>query len=272
MSYFAAEVIDEAKKHAKEAYPLESCGVVVRGAYHRFPNMALDPSKHVEDDRDCRCQRCSFAIDSAAVMALCGDDELQGVIHSHPDGPLYPSASDMQGQLVTGVAWAIIGTDGERTSDPIEWGGDVPIEPVLGRRFTHGVHDCYSLIRDTFRLGKEKLAEQGIDWPFEPIELPEFPRDDAWWEDDKDLYLDNFAKAGFREIAMSEAKPGDVFIMKLLTDHANHAGMLLSGNLILHHLPGETRISRREPAGGWVRTAVKWIRFDPELFARAQNA
>lgn len=261
MSYFSTEVVKAAQDHAKQAYPLEACGIVVRGEYHRMENKALDPSEHKDEDPDCQCKRCSFRIDSAEIIKICGEDPLEAVVHSHPDGPLFPSESDMRGQITSDVPWVIIGTDGDRVSDPIEWGDSLPVPPILGRRFIHGVQDCYSLIRDTFRLGKEKLAEQDIDWPFDPIYLADCPREDCWWEKGQDLYLENFKTWGFTEISMSEAQPGDVFIMKLLGEEANHAGMLLSGNLVLHHLPGETRISRREPAGGWARMAVKWVRY-----------
>ncbi|MFH4263641.1 phage tail protein, partial [Acinetobacter baumannii] len=53
--------------------------------------------------------------------------------------------------------------------------------PLVGRNYFHGWQDCYALIRDFYS------RELGV-------ELMDFERKDAWWED-KDhpsLYLENY--------------------------------------------------------------------------------
>lgn len=265
MTYFAQEIIKKASEHALRDYPLESCGVVIDGEYVPMRNAAADPEHHKADDKDCPCQRCSFAIDPDELISVLNGRDPEGYIHSHPDGPFYPSAADMQQQMETDVPWAIIATDGERCGEPVEFGRQVPMAPLIGRRFMHGVHDCYSLVRDVFRLGREELAKQGIEWPYEPIELPDMARNDNWWSHGDNFYLDNFERLGFRRIEMSEARPGDAFLCKIGSAVPNHAGLLLGNNLIIHHLPGETRVSRREPVGGWGRMAEMWLRYYPEL-------
>lgn len=272
MSYFAEEIIADAKAHAKKAYPLEACGVIVDGRYHPMTNAAADPAKHEEGNKDCLCQRCSFAIDPVELAKLLGDRDLQGVFHSHPDGPFYPSALDMQQQMAMNIPWVIIATDGERVGDPVEFGDTLPIAPLLGRKFMHGVFDCYSLVRDVFRLGKEGMADFDPAWPYEAVTLYNLPREDNWWSNGQNFYLEGFEKAGFRRIEMSEARPGDAFLCRVPDDRIpvpNHAGVLLSNSLIIHHLPGETRVSRREPVGGWGRLAEMWLRFHPELVGDA---
>ena len=78
------------------------------------------------------------------------------------------------------MPWGIIPTDGERVGDPIMWGDQLPIAPLIGREFRHGTSDCYTLVRDAYRLGKDGMKEHGIDgWPLDPIQLPEVPRDDS---------------------------------------------------------------------------------------------
>ena len=247
---------EDAKEHAREVYPEESCGLVVAGKYIRCDNIADDPGKHQEDNPDCSCRLCSFEI-SPKVYAAYGD-KIEMVVHSHPDGPLFPSQADMEGQQLTGKPWAIVALDDERVADkPTIFGG--PIPPLLGREFMHGVTDCYAVIKDAYALGKDKLAEQGInDWPFDPIELPEFPRADAWWEGEGDLYEQNFRKAGFEE-TLEPPQPGDVFLMSIRSSKLNHGGILVGDGLIVHHLP--SRMSRREPAGLWGRQAAKWLRY-----------
>ncbi|WLR91007.1 NlpC/P60 family protein [Shinella zoogloeoides] len=172
----------------------------------------------------------------------------------------------MIGQISTDVAWGIIPILEEdkifRIGEPIMWGGNVPKSDLIGREFLHGIHDCYSLIKDTFALGKEGLAAQGISdvWPYEPRLLPEVPRDDGWWELGKDLYVDGLKKNGFRIIQPHEARAGDGFLTKIRSDKLNHAGLLVTDDTIIHHLP--MRASRREPAGLWGRQAEIWVRHE----------
>lgn len=247
MMYFP-KAIQDAKKHARDEYPKESCGLVVNGEYVPCFNYASLP---LED------------------FIIAGEDfvraELQGgvqlVIHSHPNGPMYPSERDMQGQVQTNVPWAIIGVDEDRISEPFFWGDTLDIAPMVGREFRHGVSDCYNIIRDSFRLGKEGMAGQGMEWPFPPITLPVVPRDDSWWDkEDVDLYSSNFGPFGFVQIDRSEVKPGDVFLTKIKSEKLNHGGVYVGNDLILHHLPN--RLSRREPFGLWGKAAYMWIRYE----------
>jgi proteasome lid subunit RPN8/RPN11 len=250
MNPFAPVVIAAAKKHAREQYPKESCGLVVAGSYVPCDNLADDPFQ-------------DFLISPKVFAAYSTLTGVQAVIHSHPNGPLFPSRSDMVGQLRSAVPWAIIALNEDQIGDPVMWGDSLPIAPIVGREFMHGVHDCYSALRDTFRLGREKLKEQGVTdvWPLDPVTLPEVPRDDAWWEQpDQDLYSAGIRDNGFRVIDRSEARPGDGFLIKLRSHKFNHAGLLISNDKILHHLPG--LLSRREPSGIWGRQAELWVRYE----------
>lgn len=250
------DAFDAARKHAREMYPEESCGLVAQGKYIACENIAKDPSYHLSDDPDCGCRLCAFEIDPHTYMAA-GD--VQMVLHSHPGGPLYPSARDMQGQIDTAVTWGIIGLDEERLGDPILWGA-MPTPPLVGRAFVHGITDCYTLIRDAYALGRFGMIAQGIDtWPHPPIILPEIARNDSWWNSDADLYEDNLKKQGFIEIPREIAGAGDGFLIKIRSDKCNHGGLLISSDLILHHLP--SRLSRREPSGIWARQVEKFIRY-----------
>lgn len=250
MSYLTAAVIEAAKKHARAEYPKESCGVVFRGDYVPCVNIAADPLK-------------DFEIASRVYAQFVAQGGVDAILHSHPDGPLFPTQSDMESQILTNVPWGIIPLDDERIGDPIMWGDRLDKTPLIGREFRHGISDCYSLIRDTFALGAEGLKTQGVssDWPFEPRFLPEVPRDDAWWNiEGQDLYSAGLAKHGFRPIQQHDVRAGDGFLVKVRSNKFNHAGLLVTKDLILHHLPG--RLSRREPAGMWGRTAELWVRHE----------
>jgi proteasome lid subunit RPN8/RPN11 len=253
------DALSEAHAHARAVFPEESCGFIVRGRYLPLQNVAKDPAQHVEGDRDCTCRLCAFEISDQDYLYHA--DELQAIVHSHPNGPDYPSKLDMLGQESSGVAWIIVTLDETRFGPTVVWGGDCPIEPLIGREFLHGINDCYALVRDAYALGHEGMAAQGMDWPLKPITLPIGPRNNEWWLDttDNNLYSDNYVRVGFVEIPASQAQPGDAFLGRIRSDKINHAGVLLGNNLILHHLP--MRLSRREPAGVWSRCADKWVRY-----------
>lgn len=239
-----AKSLTNARKHAVMEFPYESCGLVIGGKYYPCKNVAKE-------------KKNSFSISKEEYMskvAQFGDVEL--VVHSHPGGKDYPSRSDMVSQASTNTPFVIISTNGDVASLACQWGDTLPITDLIGRPFMHGVSDCYSLIRDIYRMGKDECAKQSILWPLESIILPEVPRDDAWWELGKDLYADNFSKFGFEQVF--DPKPGDIFLIKLKSDKLNHGGVLLSDNQILHHLP--TRPSRREPSGIWARGVDMWLR------------
>jgi proteasome lid subunit RPN8/RPN11 len=242
---FKPAVLEAAQQHARAEYPNESCGFIARGKYYACKNYAGDTSKYFEirDDRYLRALQ---------------DDKLQAIVHSHPNGPIYPSEWDMMQQIATDLPFIIITLNDASFGEIVAWGDGLPVAPLVGRPFIHGLYDCYSVIRDAFRLGRAELAQQGIDWPFDPIELPEVPRDDSWWQkENDDLYRAHLRPAGFVEISQSQARPGDGFLVSLGERRANphkrlnHAGLLIGGNSLLHHLP--LRLSRREPAGIWGR-------------------
>ncbi|WP_246338131.1 NlpC/P60 family protein [Azospirillum oleiclasticum] len=238
---FAPSCIAAMKAHALAEFPRECCGVVVGGQYQRLANVAADPMRH-------------FLIPDEVMR--CHEGALDAIVHSHPyreSDPEeerimpWPSRADMQAQLDTAVPWVIVPTDGRSCSDPVVWGDGVPIAPLVGRSFIHGVQDCYSLVRDFHRL------ELGIA-------LPDFPRDDEWWSKGGNLYLDGFRQAGFVTIDPAQARPGDVFFAQVRSPVPNHAGVLREGSLILHHL--QDRLSRHEPIGPWSRMIVRWVRHE----------
>lgn len=252
-----SDAFEAAKLHARQQYPAESCGLVVDGVYIPMTNAAWDESEH--KDQDCSCRLCTFRISKIEMTPYLG--RIQMILHSHPDSPIFPSRSDMEGQIASGVPWGVVSLDESRISDFEVWGDQLPIAPLLGRQFLHGIRDCYSTIRDTYRMGHDALKQAGItsEWPFESTILREVPRDDAWWDGDDDFYNILAGPYGWEEISGADASPGDVFLSKIKSNKFNHGGVLISKDLILHHLPG--RMSRREPSGIWARAAGRWLRY-----------
>lgn len=229
---FGQKVDDDARRHAIEAYPNESCGLVIGDSYVRVPNEAEDTKSHFK-------------------ISVYSPD-YRAVVHSHPevtiDKPKYygPSAADMIGQASSGIPWGVISTNG-RNATPVAWFGDqVPIAPLVQRPFIHGVYDCYALVRDYYRL------ERGIS-------IYNQPRDHEWWEGPED-YLSpvNFKRHGFKEYPLSQMMPGDGLVMTIMpgkVKKVNHCAVYLGNNLILHHLFG--RPSKKDNLGPWLKMCYK---------------
>lgn len=238
-------VVEAAQAHALQSYPQESCGLVVGGEYLPCENVADLP----EED---------FSIRDQIVMPYIVAGTLQAVIHSHPVKAIFapsdPSVRDMIGQISAQVPWGIIDTDGEVVTAPY-WFGDITLDtPLLGVEFHHGVQDCYTAIRKWY-------------WQTRGIKLKDFPRQGMWWCEDENLYVDNFAKAGFFIVDICDIQDGDVVLGKIKSEVINHAGIYLDNSvdgcgLVYHHLPG--RLSRRESAGPWLNRTELVVRYNAD--------
>ena len=95
----------------------------------------------------------------------------------------------------------------------------VDYQALLGRQWEYGVNDCFSLVRDYFRL--------------RGIEIPNFERP-ADLETCESIFLQQAKACGFVEVEFAMRKPGDVLIMRLGTTAPMHAAILLKNEQILH--------------------------------------
>jgi len=199
-------------------YPEEACGLIVNGSYISMPNIAADPTE-------------TFRIDPIEYVkhSLNG---LQALLHSHPYKleehtrwpAQWPTTADMKGWMNTGIPWGIVSTEGEGISQLV-WLDENNPEPLIGREFIHGVNDCYSIIRDWFKL------ERGIT-------LINKPRGMEWWGRGENIYELNLDEAGFVEVPMAEATVGDCVLFKIRSRVENHAAVITGTNQILHHMIG----------------------------------
>ncbi len=101
---------------------------------------------------------------------------------------------------------------------------------LTGRRFEHGVTDCYTLFRDAYHLAG--------------IEMPDFHREDDWWRHGQNLYLDNLEATGLYQVPLSAAQPGDVLLCCFGSSVPNHAAIYCGDGELLHHIPEQ--LSKRE--------------------------
>lgn len=237
--------VDALAEHAEQAYPDECCGLVVRRAdgqavYWPCRNAAPEPGRQfVIEPRD-----WAAAEDAGELLAVC---------HSHPNASANPSTADRVMCERSGLPWIVIGWPSAvlKRVEPEGW------RPALvGREFSYGVLDCYTLIRDYY--------EQELG-----VVLPDFDRaHDGWWKGSPgraplNLYRDGFAAAGFQEVS-GPPQAHDVLLLQVASDVENHGAVYLGDGAILHHLYG--RLSARDVYGGyWARATRAVLRHSSQL-------
>ena len=219
----------EALAHAKKEFPRECCGLiaVVKGRRRYFPctNLADTPDEH-------------FILDPSQYQEVEDKGEIIAVVHSHPKTNHAPSPADRVACEKSQVPWFVVNPNTE------QWGYVEPSGfelPYVGREFSHGLVDCYSLCRDWY---KRELG----------LKMNDYDRRDKWWENGQNLYLDNFKKEGFKEIPKEDLSYGDALLLHLESPVPNHAAVYIGDLIILHHVQG--RLSSRDVYGGYYQKAT----------------
>jgi proteasome lid subunit RPN8/RPN11 len=220
--------------HANRELPKECCGVVIirKGKQVYFPcqNQAIGSDNFILSPED-----YARADEEGDIVA---------VIHSHPNMSAKPSQADLVACEASGLPWFIVGLP-DQIWEYIEPSGYVA--PLVGRKWSHGVLDCYAIIRDYYKM------DRGID-------LLNFDRSDDWWNRGENLYLENFGKAGFYEIKGEDLQPSDVILMRINSTVPNHGAIYLGDGVILHHVHG--RLSTRDVFGGyWLKNTATYLRY-----------
>lgn len=227
-------IAEAAYTHAVEVYPAEAAAVVEAGAYVRLDNV----SPSAGDD---------VVLGDADLVRVA---QAQLFFHSHPDGIGCPSETDMVYQQQLGVPFVIMTVP---LYDVFAFGDALARAPLIGRGFRHGVHDCYSLIRDWYvARGVSALWDQPRGW--------------EWWSKGKDLYRENFAAANFVQIPPGDAvQPGDVLLFSFNYKVPMHGGIVHDRDLILQHASGTrpvdaTRLSGLVPRNRYARHITMALR------------
>lgn len=149
------------------------------------------------------------------------------IVHSHPDGYRWLSTADRKQQVATGLPYHLVA------------GGEIyqyRCCPLLrGREFAYGSRDCFALIRDAYHLAG--------------IELPDVPRGTIDDDSKQDRFKNELPTGSF--FVVNDLQVGDVMLSNV-GGHANHIGLYVGNNQVLHHPAGQ--LSRLEPIGeGWLR-------------------
>ena len=231
--------------HAAAEQPRECCGLLVLGGdtdvvhYMACRNVWGQAGRSGHDRFLMHPEDWAAAEDFGRLLA---------VVHSHPNASANPSMADRVGCEKSGVPWLVVGWPSGVIKELLPSGWQAPYK---NREFSHGVLDCYTLIQDWYR---RELA----------IELPDYEREDGWWEKKadgtpaQDLYMENFAQAGFVRVDGAPMRH-DVILMQVKSDKANHGAIYQGDGILLHHLHG--RPSCTDVYGGyWQRHTAALLR------------
>lgn len=104
---------------------------------------------------------------------------------------------------------------------------------LLSLPYLPGKQDCFSLVRTYLRRTYD-------------IRIPNYARPNAFWSDPAfDLFTQNYRRWGFHQVMDQPVREGDVLLIPLLTVHPSHCAVVVSGNMVLHHMHG--RLSTLDP-------------------------
>ena len=210
-------MIEKIINHAKKCGENECCGFVIDNKiYMPCTNISPTPTETFEISPDDWIQAETLG-------------EITAIVHSHPNGLPILSEADQIHQQQTAVDWWLVCDNQIHKFRHIK--------PLLGREFEHGKTDCLTIVRDAYMLA-------GID-------LPDYEREDDWWHNGQNLYLDLLPKNGFERVDAEDLQEGDVILVCLGSETPNHAAIYAGNQHILHHCPD--RLSKRDLYGGFWR-------------------
>ncbi|HFK7184551.1 TPA: C40 family peptidase [Serratia odorifera] len=228
------QIISAVLAHAQAEYPRECCGLVVqngrRQRYVPCRNLSPEPTEQ-------------FSLSPEDYAAAEDAGTIVAIVHSHPDATTQPSQLDIAQCDLSQLPWIIASWP---EGDIRELMPSAGIKPLLGRPFVHGFWDCYAIVRDWYQLERD-------------VTLPNYPREDGWWERGENLYMRLYTEAGFVP-ASSELQLGDVIVMQVQAPEPNHAAVYLGDGIMIHHMYGQ--LSTRVPYGGyWAERTITVLRY-----------
>lgn len=210
-------MIEKIINHADSCGEAECCGFVIDNKiYLPCKNISPTPTE-------------AFEISPDDWIAAEEQGEITAIVHSHPNGLPILSEADQIYQQQTAVDWWLV-CDNQIHKFRC-------IKPLLGREFEHGKTDCLTIVRDAYMLA-------GID-------LQDYERQDDWWHNGQNLYLDLLPKNGFERVDAENLQEGDIILVCLGSETPNHAAIYVGNQHILHHCPD--RLSKRDTYGGFWR-------------------
>ena len=237
------KMLEDFKAHCLDEFPNEAVGVLTARKYHRMKNVADDPENQFEIDPEEYVKKTNPKMVLHSHTHAVDSMELRKMRRAGID-PRTPSVADRRSQALSGLPYGVALCDGEGVSPVLTFGADTP--PLIGRRYVWGVTDCFTLVRDYFKLERDIEIEDRI------VEF-------GFWRNGDNLIEEEFEDHGFEEIDRRMMEAGDVLLMQVNTEVPSHLGVLMEDGTILHHQFRElSRKAEWSDMGGYV---VKVLRY-----------
>lgn len=226
-----------AKDHFIAAWPNEACGYMKDGVFYPMENLAEDKSNCFDMDPRVLLKKPDVILHS----------HISGVKPVNPDHDLRsPSEADLRSQMMTGVEWGIVVTDGQTCDEPVYWGNPKNRPPLLGRTFIYNLQDCFALAQDWYYQ------------EFDGFILKNFPRTPFWHQHGKNYIVEQFENYGFTKVDLKDLQRGDALIYAIRSPIPRHIGIYLGDNKVISHWAH--RVSAIDDYGLWGRYVALAVR------------
>ena len=215
-----------------DKYPEEGCGLLV----NQKGKQVWIPCENTAEDK-----KENFVISPTDYIKASLSGDLMGIVHSHPDGSAELSEHDKKTSNFLGIPYIVYSLP---EIEKVVYTPEYNRNPLLGREYSFGENDCYSLVRDYY---KQELN----------IELPTTVFEDDWWEKGLNYFDDLFESFGFEKV--DTLQKNDLIFFKMMAQVPNHCGVYLGEDLFLHH--AVNRLSCRESINSvWRKYIVGYYR------------
>ena len=222
-------ILNDVKTHVNASPHREICGLIVS---HRRKNFYV-PCANISQGEN------EFIIDAVEFADISDKYKVLAVVHSHIGISPKPSQADLISIEKNNLPFLIVNypLNTHTWTEPTGY-----VAPFIGRPFVHGVTDCYAMLVDYY---KHELN----------LNIKDYERQSEWWSKGDNLYLENYADAGF--IKVDDLQVNDIIIMQVASPVPNHCAIYLGDNIILHHVMN--RASSRDIYGGYWRKITSLI-------------
>lgn len=213
-------------EQAKRTPHIECCGVVIENTdkeliYVECSNISEDPN--------------SFIISPLDYVEASSEGEIKFICHSHLGDSAQPTDADKYSCNKGTVPWIIYAI---KSDTLILFNPEDYIVPLIGRQYSFGTLDCWSVVSDLLYQDLKIIVGR-------PIVTSE-----EWFESSNNLFEEHALENGFIKIDISKATKYDVVLFRANNSKVpNHSGILLEDPYFLHHLKG--RLSAKERFSGY---------------------
>ena len=222
----------EILKYLSEIYPEEGCGLLV----NKKGKIYWVPCENVSENK-----KEDFIISAEDYIKASLSGDIYAIVHSHPDSSCEPSDYDKKTSDFLGIPFIIYSLP---SFEKYEYTPKKLRNPLLGRDYSFGQSDCFSLVRDYY---KQELN----------LDIPTILFEDDWWDKGLNYFDTLFESFGFVEVESPQKHDGIIF--NVFCNVPNHCGIYLGEDIFLHH--AINRLSCRESLhSGWGQHVTRYVR------------